>query len=295
MDREPRHAGVRESVAQGLRDDLGVRHVLRQAWQFAVQPYEGGERGRPLLEELAAVAVPPGAGLLDEVLRARQGGARRRAQRLVERDIDAVREGGRLRERAAEVRGAFPQARAVEVDHRVAVPCGRHRGRQFFPCGEDEPGLPQRQFEGQGAERLLKVVYLLRGRHSWCARRMHHVQAADHGIRVAFMHFQMGQGVPGDRPAARAPRPAAQGDLLGHRAGREEGGGLGAQDLGGAALQLAHDAVVVAVDVRPVVQVVRGGRLGQQAVQPLAERRDGGAAREDPLRSAPGRHPPCPR
>ena len=183
------------------------------------------------------------------------------------------------------------------MHHRVALPRRRHDLGQLLPGGQHETGVPERQFQHQRPEGLVEVAHLVGRRQPGLARQPDRAQSADRAERVPLVHLGVGERVQGHRRVAGAARPAAQRHLLGHRAGREEGGGLLAEQPGGPLLQGLDDPV--AVDVR----TARPGRT-----TPAPRRAAPAAARSSPgTRGAPGpvRRPgarpgaataaPCPR
>jgi hypothetical protein len=121
------------------------------------------------------------------------------------------------------------------------------------------------------------------------ARDAYRAQAADLAERVALVHLGMAERVQGDGRVAGAARPAAQGHLLGHRARREERGGLGAEQSGDLRLQRLDDPV--AVHVGQLVQVVEV-LCPVQHRQAFPERLVEAEAREHPPCAAMGGQPP---
>ncbi len=109
---------------------------------------------------------------------------------------------------------------------------------------------------------------------------------------MPLVHLGVGQGVQGDRAVAGAARPAAQRHLLGHRAAREERGGLRAEQGRYPLLQVRHDPV--AVDVHRPVQVVHLGCRLLEGCQPLPHGAPGSLAREHAFRLREGGQPPLP-
>lgn len=167
------------------------------------------------------------------------------------------------------------------MDHRVAFVGGLDDGGEFLPGGQDETGVPQGQFEHQRPEGLREVAHLVGGRQPGLARHMDRAQAAYLAERIPFVHFWVGQRVQGDGRVSGAARPAAQGDLLGHRARGKEGRSFLAEQFGDPLLQGLDYAA--AVQVRRLVQVVQLGRLLYEG-EPFPERAQEAEAGEGALR-----------
>lgn len=177
------------------------------------------------------------------------------------------------------------------MDHRVALPGGLDDLGELLPGGQQVSGLPERQFQHQRPERLLEAAHLVGGRRPGRVGQPYRVQAADPAEGVALVLLGMAETVQGDDRVAGAARPAAQGHLLGHGPGREEGGGLRAEQGGGPLLQGLDDAV--AVHVGGLVEVVQ--LLGPvEQGDALAQGRDEAGAGEYAPRAAEGGHAPLP-
>ena len=127
----------------------------------------------------------------------------------------------------------------------------------------------------------VEVAYLVGGRQPRLARHPDRAQAADLAERVPLVHLGVGQRVQGDGRVAGAARPAAQGDLLGHRARREERGGLLAEQSRDLLLQGLDDPV--AVDVGRLVQVVQVLRASSSSASRSRSVPQEAGAREHPL------------
>ena len=179
---------------------------------------------------------------------------------------------------------ALPQARAVEVHHRVPLARRVHHRDQLLPGRQHETRVPQRQFQHQRAEGLLEVAGPPR-RSAAAARSSDGPSAARSTAlkRAALVHLRVGQRVQRHRRVARTARPAAQGDLLRHRAGREERRRLGCPSSARhPPLQLGDDPV--AVHVGPA----RPGRTRWRARPPASGR---SAARGRPRLRQPSAPP----
>ena len=186
--------------------------------------------------------------------------------------------------------GGLPQTRPVEVHHGVALASRLHDLGELLPGGQHETGVPEGQFQHQRPEGLLEAAYLVGRGLPWLARHMDRAQTGDLPEGVALVHLGMGQGVQGDGGVAGAARPAAQRHLLGHRAGREEGGGLLAEESCDLLLQGLDDAVPV--EVGRLVQVVERVRPVEQR-QALAERCEQPQARQRARRAPIRADAPC--
>lgn len=193
-------------------------------------------------------------------------------------------------QRTPETPGRLPQPRAVEVDHGVALARRRHGLGQLLPGRQHITGLPQRQLQHQRAEGLLEAAHLLRRGQPGLPRHPDGAQPADGAERAPLPPLGMTQRVQRDRRVAGAARPAAQRDLLGHRAGREERGGLRAEQAGDPLLQGSHDPV--AVHVTGLVQVVDVGCVLVEVREPVAKRCAESRARQDALRLPVSDRPP---
>lgn len=117
-------------------------------------------------------------------------------------------------------------------------------------------------------------------------------QPAHRPQRAALVDLGVGERVQCHRGVAGPPGPAPQRDLLRHRPGREERGGLRAQQASDPFLQLGDDAV--AVDVRGAVEIGDGPGPGRQRGQPLTEREVHGRPDQDPFGRGPGVDPAQP-
>ena len=123
-----------EPLAQRLRRPRARGRRTRAAGAAPAPGPQRRQRGRELLEDLPAVPVAPGLRLVDQGRRPREHGAaesRRATCRTTRRRCPrGPRSPRRARPKCV---ARLPQARAVEVDHRVAFPGRLHDGGEFLP------------------------------------------------------------------------------------------------------------------------------------------------------------------
>ena len=130
----------------------------------------------------------------------------------------------------------LPEPGAVQVHPEATVPGRPDHRDQLVPAGQDETGVPQRQLQQQRADRLVEpatssAVGLRGASVVRTARRPPSTR-----VRVPLVHQRVAERVQADGVPAGQLRAVPHGDLLGHRAGGEEGDRLGAQQLGDPAL-----------------------------------------------------------
>ena len=175
-------------------------------------------------------------------------------------------------QRVPQVDGQLPEPGPVQVHPGAPGPGRRHHRGQLAPAGQHEPGVPQRQLQHQRADRLVERGHLLGGRVAWRVRGPHRAETTEQHVRVPLVHHGVASGAGRPVPAGRLGA-VAQGDLLGHGAGGEEGDGLGAEQLGDPALQLL-DRPALAVEVGH--RVVGDGLPDRRELLPNGRRPDAG-------------------
>ena len=276
-------------LGQRHRQPGGVRVVHGQVRRPLAQGHEPGRGEHPHLPHAAAQHLPHPPRLVDEVARAAEERADRRAEPLGEREHHRVEAGAEARGGDAERRGGVEQAGAVQVD------------RQPVAAGHGDEGLEPRSVGDRAAGQVVGVLDLdhagarpIRevGRDGRLDRRRVE-QTVGRGERTRQQAGERGHGahLVMEDVARRvadhlAPRPAVEveRDLVAHGArGHEERRLL---PHGRRRLRLEHgDGRVLAIGV-----VADLGR-GHGAAHLVVRFGDGVGAEVDEVRSP---HPPAP-
>ena len=193
----------------------------------------------------------------------------RRAEILVERDVDAVEQPGDLGVVAAVERADLPQPRAVEVqrDLPLARPAGL--GDQVVPLRQPSADLPLRELEQQRRQRLGDPLEVGQRDHPVRVADQPAVQSVEQLVALLLVDLEMAGGMEGD--ACGSSRRSLQIRIaiccaivpLGMKTAAS------APTISGDPRLQPLDPLAGAVAVRPLVL---GRRLGDLE-QPLAHRR----------------------
>ena len=205
------------------------------------------------------------ARLGDDVVLAQEHAAGRRAEALVERDVDRVEQRGDLGERPPVERLRLPEPRAIEVDRGAAVAGVPDLRDEVVPRGQPAADLALRQLDDERRQRLLDRLEVVERDQLAGVTDGPPDEAVQPLVGLVLVELEVAGRVERDDLAAAPVGVDPERDLLGHGPARHEHGGGLAEQL--ADLPFQHgDGAALAVHVRLQLVLGQHGELGEQVL-----------------------------